>query len=57
MHNVFGRSTRRNARKIGFLVTSSMVMAASLVVSVPIVVAFLLLQKYLVAGLTSGAVK
>jgi multiple sugar transport system permease protein len=33
------------------------VMAASLVVSVPIVVAFLLLQKYLVAGLTSGAVK
>lgn len=31
MHNVFGRSTRRNARKIGFLVTSSMVMAASLV--------------------------
>lgn len=33
------------------------VMAASLVVSVPIVLAFLLLQKYLVAGLTSGAVK
>jgi multiple sugar transport system permease protein len=33
------------------------VMAASLVVSVPIVIAFLLLQKYLVAGLTSGAVK
>jgi multiple sugar transport system permease protein len=33
------------------------VMAAALVVSVPIVVGFLLLQKYLVAGLTSGAVK
>jgi multiple sugar transport system permease protein len=33
------------------------VMAASLVVSVPVVVAFLLLQRYLVAGLTSGAVK
>ncbi len=33
------------------------VMAASLVVSIPVVVAFLLLQRYLVAGLTSGAVK
>ena len=33
------------------------VMAASLVVSLPIVVAFLFLQKYLVAGLTSGSVK
>lgn len=33
------------------------VMAASLVVSVPIVIGFLLLQRYLVAGLTSGAVK
>jgi multiple sugar transport system permease protein len=33
------------------------VMAASLVVSVPIVVGFLLLQRYLVAGLTAGAVK
>jgi multiple sugar transport system permease protein len=33
------------------------VMAASLVVSVPVVIGFLLLQKYLVAGLTSGAVK
>jgi multiple sugar transport system permease protein len=32
-------------------------MAASLVVSVRIVIAFLLVQKYLVAGLTSGAVK
>jgi multiple sugar transport system permease protein len=32
-------------------------MAASLVVSLPIVVAFLFLQKYLVAGLTSGSVK
>ena len=33
------------------------VMAASLVVSVPVVLGFLLLQRYLVAGLTSGAVK
>jgi multiple sugar transport system permease protein len=33
------------------------VMAASLVVSVPVVVGFLLLQRYLVTGLTSGAVK
>ncbi|MEV0848536.1 carbohydrate ABC transporter permease [Streptomyces sp. NPDC049954] len=33
------------------------VMAASLVVSVPIVAGFLLLQKYLVTGLTAGAVK
>jgi multiple sugar transport system permease protein len=33
------------------------VMAAALVVSVPIVVGFLLLQRYLVAGLTAGAVK
>ncbi|TWE07917.1 carbohydrate ABC transporter membrane protein 2 (CUT1 family) [Rudaeicoccus suwonensis] len=33
------------------------VMAASLVVSLPIVVIFLLLQRYLVAGLTAGAVK
>jgi multiple sugar transport system permease protein len=33
------------------------VMAASLVVSAPIVVGFLLLQRYLVAGLTAGAVK
>ncbi|CAM5311678.1 ABC transporter permease OS=Streptomyces microflavus OX=1919 GN=Smic_73840 PE=3 SV=1 [Streptomyces microflavus] len=33
------------------------VMAASLVVSVPIVAGFLLLQRYLVAGLTAGAVK
>jgi multiple sugar transport system permease protein len=32
-------------------------MAASLVVSLPVVVAFLFLQKYLVAGLTSGSVK
>jgi multiple sugar transport system permease protein len=32
-------------------------MAASIVVSVPIVIAFLLLQKYMVQGLTSGAVK
>ncbi len=33
------------------------VMAASLVVSAPVVVGFLLLQRYLVAGLTAGAVK
>lgn len=33
------------------------VMAASLVVSLPVVVAFLLLQRYLVAGLTAGSVK
>ncbi len=32
-------------------------MAASIVVSIPIVVAFLALQKYIVQGLTSGAVK
>jgi multiple sugar transport system permease protein len=33
------------------------VMAASLVASVPIVAGFLLLQRYLVSGLTAGAVK
>ena len=33
------------------------IMAASLVVSVPVVVGFLLLQRYFVAGLTAGAVK
>lgn len=33
------------------------VMAASIVASLPIVIAFLLLQRYLIAGLTSGAVK
>lgn len=33
------------------------VMAASLVVSIPVVVGFLLLQKYFVAGLTSGSIK
>jgi multiple sugar transport system permease protein len=33
------------------------VMAASLVVSIPVVAAFLLLQRYLVSGLTAGAVK
>jgi multiple sugar transport system permease protein len=33
------------------------IMAASLVVSIPIVIGFLFLQKYLVAGLTAGAVK
>ncbi|UWZ49629.1 carbohydrate ABC transporter permease [Dactylosporangium matsuzakiense] len=32
-------------------------MAASLVVSLPVVIGFTVLQKYLVAGLTSGAVK
>jgi multiple sugar transport system permease protein len=33
------------------------IMAASLTVSVPVVIGFLLLQRYLVAGLTAGAVK
>ncbi|MFE7120241.1 carbohydrate ABC transporter permease [Streptomyces sp. NPDC057654] len=33
------------------------VMAASLVVSVPVVAGFLLLQRYLVTGLTAGAIK
>jgi multiple sugar transport system permease protein len=33
------------------------IMAASLVVSVPVVAGFLLLQRYLVAGLTAGSVK
>ena len=33
------------------------IMAASLVVSLPIVVALMFLQNYLVAGLTSGSVK
>jgi hypothetical protein len=33
------------------------VMAASLTVSVPIVVGFLLLQRFLVAGMTAGSVK
>ena len=32
-------------------------MAASLVVSVPVVAGFLIMQRYLVAGLTSGSVK
>lgn len=33
------------------------IMAASLVVSIPVVVAFLLVQRFLVSGLTAGAVK
>ncbi len=33
------------------------VMAASLVVSVPVVIGFLALQRHFVAGLTAGAVK
>jgi multiple sugar transport system permease protein len=33
------------------------IMAASLVISVPVVAAFLLLQRYLVAGLTAGSIK
>lgn len=32
-------------------------MAASLVVSLPVVAAFMFLQRYLVGGLTAGAVK
>ena len=33
------------------------IMAASLVVSLPVVAGFLLMQRYLVQGLTAGAVK
>jgi len=33
------------------------IMAASIVVSIPVVVGFLLMQRFLVAGLTAGAVK
>lgn len=33
------------------------VMAASLVVSAPVMVGFLILQRYLIRGLTTGAVK
>jgi multiple sugar transport system permease protein len=33
------------------------IMAASLVVSVPVVAGFLFLQRYLVTGLTAGAVR
>jgi multiple sugar transport system permease protein len=33
------------------------VMAASLVVSVPVVAGFLLLQRFLITGFTAGAVK
>ncbi|MDF2992786.1 MAG: ABC-type sugar transport system, permease component, partial [Microbacterium sp.] len=32
-------------------------MAASLVVSLPVAIAFMLLQRYLVSGMTAGAVK
>jgi multiple sugar transport system permease protein len=32
-------------------------MAASLTVSIPIVAAFLLLQRFMVSGMTAGAVK
>ena len=32
-------------------------MAASLVVSLPVVIGFIILQRYLVAGLVGGAVK
>jgi multiple sugar transport system permease protein len=40
-----------------FQVYWNQVMAASLVVSVPVVAGFLALQRYFVAGLTAGAVK
>src|ERR1700722_9235627 len=40
-----------------FMTAWSEIMAASLTVSVPIVVGFLLLQRYLVAGMTAGSVK
>jgi multiple sugar transport system permease protein len=33
------------------------IMAASLVVSIPVVIAFLIVQRQFVAGLTAGAVK
>jgi multiple sugar transport system permease protein len=33
------------------------IMAASLVVSIPVVIAFLVVQRQFVAGLTAGAVK
>jgi multiple sugar transport system permease protein len=33
------------------------IMAAALTVSVPIVIGFLVLQRYLVAGMTAGSVK
>ena len=33
------------------------IMAASLVVSIPVVIGFLLLQRHFVAGMTAGAVK
>lgn len=32
-------------------------MAASLIVSVPVIVAFMFLQRYLVGGMTAGSVK
>lgn len=32
-------------------------MAASLIVSVPVVIAFMFLQRYLVGGMTAGSVK
>ena len=33
------------------------IMAASLVVSIPVVIGFLLVQRHFVAGMTAGAVK
>jgi len=33
------------------------IMAASLTVSVPIVIGFLLMQRFMVAGMTAGSVK
>ena len=40
-----------------FLVYWNQIMAASLVVSIPVVAGFLFLQRYLIAGLTAGALK
>ncbi len=40
-----------------FLVYWNQVMAASLVVSIPVVAGFLFLQRYIIAGLTAGSVK
>jgi len=40
-----------------FLVYWNQVMAASLVVSIPVVAGFLFLQRYFIAGLTAGSIK
>ena len=52
-----GRSVGLQGHATQINVSWNQVMAASLVVSVPVVVGFLLLPRFLVAGLTSGAMK